>query len=194
MDKKNTTIVVSVPDILSVGLSEIIHRHFSCKVVVTNDLSSLYNVSGKILLITASPVNKISKPKLHELFPHSSSLQYLPVDSGLQTGLAEDAISLFDTEKQACLKIRNALATFEKPEETVSNELSRREKEVLLLVAKGLSNKEIADKLSVSVHTVISHRKNISEKIGIKTASGMAMYAVFKKIIGIDDIDLSELI
>lgn len=61
-------------------------------------------------------------------------------------------------------------------------ELSDREKEVLLLVAKGLSSKEIADKLCVSIHTVNSHRKNISQKTGIKSVAGLAAYAMICKL------------
>lgn len=61
-------------------------------------------------------------------------------------------------------------------------ELSEREKEVLLLVTKGLSSKEIADKLCVSIHTVNSHRKNISQKTGIKSVAGLAAYAMICKL------------
>lgn len=58
------------------------------------------------------------------------------------------------------------------------HELSPREIEVLVLITKGLINKEIADKLNISLTTVISHRKNITEKLGIKSVSGLAIYAV----------------
>lgn len=57
-------------------------------------------------------------------------------------------------------------------------ELSPREQEVLVLVVKGLINKEIAEKLNISLTTVITHRKNITEKLGIKAVSGLAIYAV----------------
>lgn len=56
--------------------------------------------------------------------------------------------------------------------------LSAREIEVLILITKGLINKEIADKLNISLTTVISHRKNITEKLGIKSVSGLTIYAV----------------
>ncbi|KWW29213.1 MAG: regulator of cell morphoproteinis and NO signaling [bacterium P3] len=61
-------------------------------------------------------------------------------------------------------------------------ELSDREKDVLVLVAKGLSSKEIADKLCLSVHTVNSHRKNITRKTGIKSVAGLAAYAMICKL------------
>ncbi|MCC8187871.1 MAG: helix-turn-helix transcriptional regulator [Bacteroides sp.] len=67
-------------------------------------------------------------------------------------------------------------------------ELSDREIEVLVLVTKGLINKEIADKLNISLTTVITHRKNITEKLGIKSVSGLTMYAVMNGYVEADRI------
>ena len=58
------------------------------------------------------------------------------------------------------------------------HDLIAREIEVLVLLVRGLINKEIADKLNISLTTVITHRKNITEKLGIKAVSGLAIYAV----------------
>ncbi len=66
--------------------------------------------------------------------------------------------------------------------------LSAREAEVLVLIAKGLLNKEIAEKLNISLTTVISHRKNIVDKLGIKSASGLAIYAVMQGYVEADRI------
>ena len=66
--------------------------------------------------------------------------------------------------------------------------LCAREIEVLRLVTKGLINKEIADKLHISLTTVISHRKNITEKLGIKSVSGLAIYAVMHGYVEADSI------
>lgn len=68
------------------------------------------------------------------------------------------------------------------------HELSVREIEVLVLVTKGLINKEIADKLKISLTTVITHRKNITEKLGIKSVSGLTIYAVMNGYIEADRI------
>lgn len=61
--------------------------------------------------------------------------------------------------------------------------LSLRETEVLRLVVQGYINKEIADKLNISLTTVITHRKNITEKLGIKSVSGLTIYAVMQGLI-----------
>lgn len=65
----------------------------------------------------------------------------------------------------------------------ITGELSGREKEVLKELASGKTNKEIADRLSISVNTVITHRKNISSKLGIKSVSGLSLYALMNGVI-----------
>ena len=74
------------------------------------------------------------------------------------------------------------------------NELTQREKEVLRRVAMGYSNKEIADSLFISIHTVITHRKNITGKLGIKSISGLTVYAIINHLIDPDQIDMEKLI
>lgn len=74
------------------------------------------------------------------------------------------------------------------------NALTERETDVLRLVAYGYSNKDIADKLFISIHTVISHRKNITEKLSIKSISGLTVYAMLNNLIDSDNMDISELI
>jgi DNA-binding CsgD family transcriptional regulator len=61
--------------------------------------------------------------------------------------------------------------------------LSDREIEVLKRVAQGLSNKEIAESLYISANTVITHRKNITDKLGIKTIAGLTVYAIMNQIV-----------
>ena len=73
--------------------------------------------------------------------------------------------------------------------EEINSIISDREHEVLRLVALGLTNKEISDELHISIHTVISHRKNITAKLGIKTIAGLAVYAVLNGIISAEEMD-----
>ena len=67
--------------------------------------------------------------------------------------------------------------------------LSQREKEILVCVAKGLLNKEIADQCNLSIHTVITHRKNITRKTGIKSVAGLTVYALLNNLIDINVIE-----
>ncbi|MGV8138967.1 MAG: response regulator transcription factor [Mangrovibacterium sp.] len=68
-----------------------------------------------------------------------------------------------------------------------SESLTSREIDILRQITLGLSNKEIADKLNISVHTVVSHRKNIICKTGIKSQAGLTIYAISNKIISLEN-------
>ena len=67
--------------------------------------------------------------------------------------------------------------------------LSRRELDVLKEVARGFTNKEIADKLNISMNTVMTHRKNITAKLNIKTVSGLTFYALMNNYISGDEME-----
>lgn len=71
-----------------------------------------------------------------------------------------------------------------------NKELSTRETDVLQQIVRGITNKEIADKLNISLNTVLTHRKNITAKLGIKTVSGLTFYAIMNGIISGDEIEL----
>lgn len=71
-----------------------------------------------------------------------------------------------------------------------NKDLSIRETDVLQLIVKGSTNKDIADKLNISLNTVLTHRKNITTKLGIKTVSGLTFYAIMNGIISGDEIEL----
>ena len=96
----------------------------------------------------------------------------------------KDVIEINDSKQKVVSKIFNLLSdntlTQDKPE---SVELSNRETDVLVALVKGLTNKEISDKLYISVHTVITHRKNIVRKTGIKSVSGLTVYALLNNLV-----------
>lgn len=73
-------------------------------------------------------------------------------------------------------------------DEPDTDPLSDREKEVLICLSKGLKNNEIADTLNISVHTVITHRKNIVRKTGIKSVAALTVYAILNNLIEEKDI------
>ena len=75
-------------------------------------------------------------------------------------------------------------------EEDLENQdaLSQREKEIVICVVKGMTNKEIAEKLFLSIHTVITHRRNISKKLQIHSAAGLTIYAIVNKLVTLNDV------
>ena len=66
--------------------------------------------------------------------------------------------------------------------------LSTRERDVVIGVVKGMTNKEIADSLYLSVHTVTTHRKNIARKLQIHSAAGLTIYAIVNKLVALSDL------
>jgi regulator of cell morphogenesis and NO signaling len=67
--------------------------------------------------------------------------------------------------------------------------LSERERDVLVKIANGLSNKEIADVLCISIHTVITHRKNITRKLNIHSTAGLTIYAIVNKYVNLTNLE-----
>lgn len=83
-----------------------------------------------------------------------------------------------------------------KKEETDSvgqEALSQREKDIVVGVVKGLTNKEIAEQLFLSVHTVITHRRNIARKLQIHSSAGLTIYAIVNQLIDINELPVSSL-
>ncbi len=70
-----------------------------------------------------------------------------------------------------------------------TEELSDRERDVLVELVRGRSNKEIADVLCISTHTVITHRKNISRKLNIHSTAGLTIYAIVNKLVDIKSLE-----
>lgn len=94
------------------------------------------------------------------------------------------------TSEKILSELKRVIDSIKFPVTSTTNSLiSEREKEVLRGVALGQTNNEISDNLFISSHTVITHRKNISAKIGIKTIAGLAVYAVLNGIISPDEME-----
>lgn len=95
----------------------------------------------------------------------------------------DGVISIYDEPVAVVRKLRDSMASQEEHADPDGPDLSVREKEILVCVAKGMLNKEIADQCNLSIHTVIAHRKNITRKTGIKTVAGLTVYALLNNLI-----------
>lgn len=82
----------------------------------------------------------------------------------------------------------NSAAGKEKAVEPVREVLSQREKEIIVCVVKGLTNKQIAERLFISAHTVITHRRNIAAKLQIHSPAGLTIYAIVHKLVELDEV------
>ena len=102
----------------------------------------------------------------------------------------DSVINIYDSREQMLRRLDSAIEQSQTNPYSDSHELSERERDVLVLVAKGLANKEIADKLNISIHTVMSHRKNIAHKTGIKSVAGLTVYALLNNLLDAADVTL----
>ena len=101
----------------------------------------------------------------------------------------DDHLSISDDEETIATKINQHLCTDEEEEKENEQEtLSQREKEIITCVVKGMTNKAIADQLYLSIHTVITHRRNIARKLQIHSPAGLTIYAIVNKLVELQDI------
>ena len=101
----------------------------------------------------------------------------------------DDTISLYDDIESLVKKI-SVLMNFSDDEEDDQDALSQREKEIICCVVRGMTNKEIAEKLYISVHTVITHRRNITRKLQIHSAAGLTIYAIVNKLVELSEVKM----
>ena len=103
--------------------------------------------------------------------------------------LYDDALSIVDDMTTMVSKIKN-LCKGDEDKPSDKEPLSQREKEIIKLLVKGLTNKEIADQLCLSVYTVNTHRRNISNKLQIHSATGLTIYAIVNQLVDLSEISL----
>lgn len=111
----------------------------------------------------------------------------------LEDTLFATAVHLLEIEVKAKAKEGGTAdnATRRNPSvEVTSEELSEREKEVIRLVVRGLSNKEIAEKMFISANTVMTHRRNIARKTQIHSPAGLTIYAIVNGLINLEEVKL----
>lgn len=101
----------------------------------------------------------------------------------------DESIAICDDIDVITTKINHLLHTDEEEEKDSEQEtLSQREKEIITCVVKGMTNKAIADNLFLSIHTVITHRRNIARKLQIHSPAGLTIYAIVNKLVELSDI------
>ncbi len=195
---RSIVIVISSSDIVLAGLAEILKGSLASEVILLHrgdEMIDYPKMDGNILVISTSEEYEKSGTFIRHILFSAGHLQFLNLHMDIPSGYSNQSINLSDTSPFICYKVNEILNSFFSiSTKDTDTELTKREIEVLQLLTKGYSNKEIADQLFVSTHTVISHRKNISEKTGIKSASGLTMYAILKKIIDVGDINQDDLI
>ena len=193
---RNRVIICEASEIITIGLAEIIDSMAQFDVVLRLDsperLSEKITASDANLLIIDPALlgfhNKDFLSQLSKEHPQVTVIAFVTsyLDHSMLTPYS-GVIEINDTRSKIISKM-NEFAQNETTKNADDVELSKRETDVLVAVAKGMMNKEIADQMNISIHTVISHRKNITRKTGIKSVSGLTVYALLNNLI--DEKDL----
>ncbi|MDD3636339.1 MAG: response regulator transcription factor [Bacteroidales bacterium] len=157
-----------------------------------DDLEKLVNrINPDLVLLNPKLVIRlISLPRFNENIFEPFYIGLIESDTPAHIQSKFDQTLNLDAEKPELNKImekslkqlRNGYS------DTENTSLSEREISILKLVALGNTNNEIADKLFISAHTVMTHRKNITRKLGIKTVSGLTVYAILNQLIKLEEV------
>ncbi|WP_297062750.1 LuxR C-terminal-related transcriptional regulator [uncultured Duncaniella sp.] len=190
---RHISIALMMPSaILASGLTSVIRRLSDVQCSITeiggeNYFEELSKLHPSILIV--DPVNC---PLQWDALKSSSSspikiiavlVQQMPKES---LKWFDDTISVYDTAATIMETVRRNAMTGE--DDDRGKELSPREKEVIVGIVKGLSNKEIASEMNVSVNTVMTHRRNIAAKLHIHTPAGLTIYAIVSNLVKLEDI------
>jgi len=180
---RGSSIIVHKSPVIQLGLSSILQ---SLKVEVREllsvcpDCSNIKDWHGHMIFIDTQYEKFIQKHRKYLLKGNNSIIGLKFTHDPIQDlSTFDEIIQPHEGQKLVYSK----LSRFLKEEKSSPNQLSDRECEVLRLVALGNSNKQIAEKLFLSIHTVITHRKNITGKLGVKSISGLTLYASINNMI-----------
>lgn len=195
--KQSHILIVDPTKLIAIGLEAVINQSESyyteiAECLDVEDLVSAVTLVRPDLLIVnpliagiridSTLVSKYDGPVVALLYANMRTLSLL----GYRHTIAVDM-----DPKEIVNSINNVLMQDDEAEEIMSETfLSPREEEVVILVAKGMTNKEIARQLSLSIHTVITHRRNITKKLGIHSVSGLTMYAIMNQLVSLEETNM----
>lgn len=196
MDSK--VFIIHGSAIVQSGLADLLSKNFKCVVKAFYNFDSFRiserNFTSKAILFTED-----------EIANSEEYIQFVDESAGVKSfsivncnednipGSSQYSIFLNNSPDEIYEQVKEVIVQKQIVSEQYEG-LTNREIDVLKLVALGFSNKEIAEKLFISTHTVMSHRKNMTEKLGIKSISGLTVYAIINNYIDTTNIDVKDLI
>lgn len=199
----NLTLHIAVMEssrIICEGIHAVLQQwETECRIYKTETLEELVEIleTKSIDILIANPMQFVNREKeVKRLRKNYPLLAVAAIDFGIIQKPSQQVFDATFTLYDSAEYIVSLLAKIAKRNQsslqnkTHDDSLTEREIEVLTGLVNGKSNKEIADLLNISTHTVVSHRKNITFKTGIRSQSGLTIYAISKKIVAIDDIEI----
>jgi len=189
------SIIIGTPSyLLKRGIAATISEIFEAEIVFIDTLGqvNLYIDQNSVFCVIIDDELLANNEESRLFFDLKKQIIYILVTDDTQNAPRKSKFNAILNKNHSKEKIIPPLENIFTQEHGENNQnyslLSERETEVLKLVALGYTNQAVADKLFISKHTVISHRKNITSKLGIKTVSGLTVYAVLNNLIPKDQI------
>jgi len=183
--------IIDANTLSCISLKDILENIFpTAEVVVFRDIKSFYAdcnrhfvhffISDAIMFENASDFDMLKK-------------EVIVLSAGDCPVLSSAGFKVLDVTLSEANIVHEILRLHEMPgavvaDSSVVNTLSDREKDVLVLIVKGYINKEIAEKLSISLTTAIFHRNNICEKLGTRSVGKLTVIAVLSGLITLNEI------
>jgi DNA-binding NarL/FixJ family response regulator len=190
---KYNVVLIEPSEIVATGIASIINSNPQFNVVQTLNDPSYYNSNNcdvDIVVINPTVVDYNDRLDIRSWLGTENTALVALTHSNYEEGVLrqyDECIGIYDNTARIIQKLKSAIDENRKNPKNDLNELSSREKDILAAVAMGKTNKEIADEFNISIYTVISHRRNISQKLGINSIPGLTVYAIMNKLVDMSD-------
>ena len=197
-EEKLHIVIAEMSPVLSAGFSQCLRRLPGIQaniieVKTPTALSDCVRSNIPDMILINPTFGGIFNPEHFRAETHCDTCKIIAIEIGKLSRQAAELydgmISVIDDMDTITKKVKSICHPQSEPVDKKEN-LSQREKEIISLVVKGMTNQEIADKLFLSIHTVITHRRNIARKLEIHSATGLTIYAIVNKIVDIEEIKL----
>lgn len=194
---RSTILIAENSFLIRKGLRAVLHNLENTEVVQSidnkEDVCKIVNQIKPDILIINPELLPTDCPDLKRNFINRNKLSLILItdQTNIKKELKADGYINYSDGKNTILDLMQEILNKKNQNSLTdksSDAISAREKNILKHIALGLTNKEIAEQLFISIHTVVTHRKNITQKLGIKSVSGLTVYAILNKLISMDEV------
>lgn len=189
--------ILSHSYLLTQGLTQILQNRkdhdIRCHGMMADNIAKQI-ATKNIRLIIADPLHPATQQIVSNKCSENiyADTPIIAVSSGVLpdaiSNMFDAVISLYDSPERIFHTVQSHASGFDPDYGDKKSVLTSREKEIIKGIVKGLSNKEIATEINVSVNTVMTHRRNIASKLQIHSPAGLTIYAIVSKLVSIDEI------